>query len=187
MSEPRTFPLRDGRSATLRPASVSDAEASIELDRVLARDGRGMVLTEAQVRSVADERLRIDKMYAAWSAGDATLLCFAEVPGIAGLAGSSSLQQLAPARCKHVGILAVGVHPATQRLGLGRALMQYLIDHARQYPELERLELYVRNDNTRARALYHSLGFTHEGTRQRFVKLEDGSYVDDLILALWLR
>lgn len=185
MSDPRTVSLSDGRIATLRPASVRDAEASIALDRVLARDGRGMVLSEDQVRSVEDERMRIDRMYAAWSAGDATLIAVAEVPRIPGVAGSAVLQQLAPSRCHHVGVLSVGVHPDAQRLGLGRALMQYLIDHARACG-LERLELYTRVDNDRARALYASLGFQLEGTRVRFVKLDDGTYVDDLILVLFL-
>lgn len=185
MSDPRTIQLSDGRSATLRPASVRDAEASIDLDRVLARDGRGMVLSEDQLRSVADERIRIDQMYASWSVGDATLIAVAEVPRIAGVAGTAMLQQLRPSRCRHVGVLSVGVHPDAQRLGLGRALMQYLIDHARQY-DLKRLELYTRVDNERARALYASLGFQLEGTRARFVKLDDETYVDDLILVLFL-
>jgi putative acetyltransferase len=185
MLDPRTVRLSDGRTASLRPASVRDAEASIELDRALARDGRGMVVSEDQTRSVLDERIRIDQMYAAWSAGSATLIAFAEVPGFSGIAGSAVLQHLGPARCHHVGVLSLGVHPDFQRKGVGRALMQYLIDHARA-SGLERLELYVRADNERARALYTSLGFQHEATRVRFVKLEDGTYVDDLILALFL-
>lgn len=185
MVDPRTVPLSDGRSATLRPASVRDAEGSIELDRALHRDGRGLVMSEDQIRSVGDERIRIDRMYAAWSAGDATLIAFAEVPRIPGIAGAAVLQQLGPARCRHVGVLSVGVHPDAQRLGLGRALMQYLIDHARACG-LERLELYTRIDNERARALYASLGFQLEGTRAKFVKLDDGTYVDDLILVLFL-
>jgi ribosomal protein S18 acetylase RimI-like enzyme len=62
-------------------------------------------------------------------------------------------------------------------------LMRRLIDHGAARG-LERLELYVRADNAPARALYRELGFAHEGTRARFVRLEDGTFVDDLIFSL---
>jgi ribosomal protein S18 acetylase RimI-like enzyme len=51
---------------------------------------------------------------------------------------------------------------------------------------IERLELYVRRDNDRARALYQSEGFTEESTRARFVRLPGGKYVDDLVYVRFL-
>jgi ribosomal protein S18 acetylase RimI-like enzyme len=42
-------------------------------------------------------------------------------------------------------------------------------------------ELYTRQDNDRARALYESEGFVIESTRARFIRLPDGRYVDDLV------
>jgi len=63
--------------------------------------------------------------------------------------------------------------------------MRHLIDHARTQ-RLVRLELYVRADNTRAHALYLSLGFTHEGTRARLIRLDDGTYVDDFTFSMFL-
>ncbi len=185
MSDPREIRLSDGRIATLRPASVSDAASSIELDHALIADGRGLVITEDQVRTLDQESRRIDQMYAAWSAGDASMIAVAEIQGSSGIVGSAALQQLGPSRCRHVGVVSLGVHPQAQRLGIGRALMTYLVDRARAF-DLVRLELCVRADNDRAQALYRSLGFRHEGTRERFVRLEDGAYVDDLIFALFL-
>ena len=153
------------------------------LDRALAKDGRGMVLSIEQVRTVEEERLRIDAICAKMSSGSASLMLVCEVADEPDILGTALLQQLAPLRCQHVGVLSVGVHPSAQRLGVARALLTTLIAHARS-SRVERLELYVREDNSRARALYASLGFTHEGTRKRFVRLEDGRYVDDLILTI---
>jgi ribosomal protein S18 acetylase RimI-like enzyme len=107
----------------------------------------------------------------------------AESDGV--IVGSGDLRQLSPARCAHVGVLAVGVHPEHQRRGIGRALVSALIEHARA-AGLLRLELYVRADNPRAIALYRSLGFEHEGTRARFVRLPDGTFVDDWIMARFI-
>lgn len=176
--------LLDGRTARLRPARTTDAEDLVALDHALVADGRGVVQCREQIRNVEEERQRIDQTSAFASAGDASVIAVAEIaPDVV---GTSALRQLGPARCRHVGMVSVGVHPAAQRLGLGRALMKYVVEHARAR-RLERLELYVRADNERAQALYRSLGFWHEGTRARFVKLESGEYVDDLIFSLFLR
>ena len=185
MHDATVVPLPDGSHATIRPASVSDARQIIELDAALAADGRGMVLAPDQIRTLDQERRRIDDVYRAMSAGDATLSIVAELGDPARIVGSADLRQLEPARCHHVGVLSVGVHVDFQRRGLGRALMRRLIDHARSCG-LFRLELYVRADNVEAHALYRSLGFRHEATRARFVRLLDGTFIDDLIFVLFL-
>jgi ribosomal protein S18 acetylase RimI-like enzyme len=175
---------RDG-TFRIRNASVTDADALVELDRRLAEDGRGMVHEPDQTRNAEEERARIDAVYAGMSAGNATIAVVAELDSGA-IAGSADLRQLGPALCKHVAIVSVGVDPAQQRRGIGRALMQHLVDHARAC-ELVRLELYVRADNDRAHALYRSLGFEHEGTRRRFIRLADGRFIDDYVFNLFLR
>ncbi len=192
------FTLQGGKAARVRLTSVADAEALVALDLALAADGRGMVNSVDDVRSVDEVRRRIDDVFRGMSAGDATLSVVAQLVsrdeslGADGgvtdrprILGAADLKQLRPARCRHVGALSVGVHPSAQHLGVGRALLNALIDHA-ESAGLLRLELFVRADNERAIALYRSLGFTHEATRRRFVKLDDGSTVDDLIFVRFL-
>jgi putative acetyltransferase len=161
----------------VRQANVDDAEALLVLERALAEAKSGMVTAPDQVRTIEKERERLAPPT------DASLAIVAEIDGR--IAGNAGLKQLAPMRCKHVGVLFVGVHPDFQRRGVGRALMQHLIAHAKAQG-LVRLELYVRSDNHKAQALYESLGFSHEGTRVKFVLLDDGSYIDDFIYALFL-
>lgn len=181
-----THTLRDGRQVTLRAASVKDAEQIVNLDRAIVDAGEGVVLGLDQVRLTDDARRHIDGFYRGASAGSASVLLVAEIENTTtSIAASAELRQLEPALCSHVGMLSVGVHPLYQRLGLGSALMQALIAHARSFG-LARLELYVRDDNERAMALYRSLGFSHEGTRARFVRKPSGEYVDDHIFALFL-
>jgi ribosomal protein S18 acetylase RimI-like enzyme len=167
----------------IRQARVADAAAIVELDRALAEAGVGMVLTPDQIRTVAEEAARIDDIYRGMRAGDATTCVVAEIDGA--VVGAADLRQLYPMRVRHVGVLSVGVRSSHRRRGVARALMQHLIEHARSY-ELTRLELYVREDNQPARSLYASLGFRHEGTRVRFVRLDDGGYADDCIYTMIL-
>ena len=171
----------------IRPTVVADAQQVIGLDRALAEAGDGMVLTPEQVRTLEEEQRRIDEVHRAASAGDATLSVVAEMlEPTARIVGSGDLRQHGPSRCAHVAMLSLGVHPSFQRRGIGRALMEHLIDHAKARG-LVRLELFVRSDNHKAQALYQSLGFSHEGTRARFVRLDEGTYVDDFTYVKFLR
>lgn len=180
------FRTRAGQRARLRVASVTDAAAIVALDNAIVAAGRGVVVRPDELRNVELEARRIDDLYRGFSAGEATTSVVAELMGgVPSIVGLADLKQLRPGLVRHVATLSVGVHPDHQRHGIGRRLMEALVDHARSFG-LERLELYVRADNPRARALYASLGFGHEATRRRFIKAVDGSYVDDEIWALFL-
>jgi hypothetical protein len=95
------------------------------------------------------------------------------------------LKRLKPTFARHVGVFSLEVHPAQQRRGIGRALLRACVEWAKAH-QIERLELYTRQDNHRARALYESEGFVLESSRIRFIRLPDGSYVDDLVYVRFL-
>jgi ribosomal protein S18 acetylase RimI-like enzyme len=78
------------------------------------------------------------------------------------------------------------VAPEARGRGVGRALMDALIAHARTLPGLERLTLGVEATNEAARALYHSLGFVAYGIEPQAYKL-DGEYWDSELMSLALR
>lgn len=83
---------------------------------------------------------------------------------------------------RHAGRLGIGLRAEARGRGLGRRLMMAAIDAARRQG-LERIELEVFASNTRAIALYESLGFRHEG-RKRHARKLDGEYDDDVLMAL---
>ena len=65
-------------------------------------------------------------------------------------------------------IHTIGVDPAYQRLGIGRALLRGLLAVADAAAALVFLE--VRTDNAAARALYEADGFTVVGLRKRYYR-----------------
>lgn len=70
--------------------------------------------------------------------------------------------------------------------GYGTSAMRALLGWAFGQMNLNRVELSVAPDNTRAMKMYEHLGFTHEG-RRREAHFEDGRYVDDVMMGILSR
>jgi len=79
-------------------------------------------------------------------------------------------------------ILNVCVHPECQGTGLGKVLVEYLLDSARRM-RAEIVLLEVRPSNKTALSLYHNMGFCEVGTRKNYYPSHNGRE-DALILAL---
>ncbi len=188
---PEEVTLRDGRVVTLRLATVADAEALIALERVVVRARAGVVKIEDEVApdAAAFVRRAGPSLVGAENADGRSFRLVAEARGT--LVGDVVLSRMPFRMLRHVALLGLGVRPDAQGVGLGRALMASALGHARALRDADgaritRVELYVRADNTRARALYESLGFVTEGVRRAFVRDDDGTLVDDLVMGLLL-
>jgi [ribosomal protein S18]-alanine N-acetyltransferase len=81
-------------------------------------------------------------------------------------------------------ILNISVDPATQGLGVGRKMMEHLIECAT--PKAETMFLEVRPSNHKAKALYESLGFNEIGLRKGYYPAENNTREDAMMLALEL-
>ena len=84
----------------------------------------------------------------------------------------------------HVGLLAIAVLPDARGKGIGTRLMEAALAKVRSQG-LTRIELIVRCDNQRAKALYDRFGFFVEGIQQRSQRV-DGEYFDAYAMALLL-
>ena len=74
-------------------------------------------------------------------------------------------------------IVAMYVAPESGRRGLGRQLLQAVIDHARSVAGLEQLVLSVTRTNNAAAELYRTTGFVTFGVEPRAIKVA-GTYFD---------
>lgn len=81
-------------------------------------------------------------------------------------------------------LLNICVHPDWQRRGLGRQLVEFLLEIARQ-KNVRTAILEVRTSNTAAHRLYTNLGFNEVGVRQNYYPAREGRE-DAIILALEL-
>jgi len=81
-------------------------------------------------------------------------------------------------------LLNISIHPDYQAQGLGKTLVNHLLDVARHY-RARMAFLEVRESNHIARRLYEKIGFNEIGVRNRYYPADKGRE-DALILAMTL-
>lgn len=86
-------------------------------------------------------------------------------------------------RTAHTGELGVSVLKEYWGCGIGRELIQYLIDWSKETGIIRKINLRVRTDNARGINLYKHLGFLEEGVKSRDF-LINGKFYDSLIMGL---
>jgi L-phenylalanine/L-methionine N-acetyltransferase len=99
-----------------------------------------------------------------------------EVVGMIGLHCSSR------PRVNHRAEIGMMVRDDWHGKGVGKAMMQAVIDLADKWLNPTRIELTVFTDNERAIALYRKFGFEAEGTLRKYA-FRDGEFVDAYAMA----
>ena len=174
--------LRDGRIVTLRPANPDDAQAALDYFIPFFNEAENWMLTAAGefVMDEAGMRNRFEQQR--WGLGDQCWLAWANGQVIASLSASVGRR----AKISHRVHVGMDVHSGFRGLGLGRAMLSKCIEEAKLLPAIAKLSLTVFADNNHAISLYRALGFLEEGRRIRDIRRRDGSYVDEVIMGLWL-
>ena len=98
------------------------------------------------------------------------------------IVGSAGIHPNARPRRRHTASVGMAVHDDWQGQGIGRGLMNALLDVADNWLQIRRVELTVFTDNSRAIGLYRSVGFVEEGVHREFA-FRNGEYVDALAMA----
>ncbi|MGB0591126.1 MAG: GNAT family N-acetyltransferase [Myxococcota bacterium] len=99
------------------------------------------------------------------------------------LVATANVSASARSRLRHCAEFGMSVRRSSWGLGIGAAMLDYLIAWARENPVLTKFDLRVRADNTRAISLYRGRGFIEEGLlrKQFFV---DGEHYDLIAMGM---
>lgn len=177
--EPRRVTLRDGRVVLLRAGEPDDAPALLAyIDRCLpdfasyvAMDVGEFTMDEPQER----EWLKAQQA----GLGSLSLYAWSGDQIVASVNCSCRNDRT---RISHLGHIGMSADKAYWGSGIGRAMLDALIDWAEQNPALELLELDVFADNDRALALYCKLGFIEIGRVPGRARFADGTRKDGLMM-----
>ena len=153
----------------IRPVRAEDAEATYEIRRQASVIDFTLALPSSRVE---DTRRFLE----GFGPDDHALVAVVDgrVVGMAGL-------HLKQGKLRHSGEIGMMVHDRFQGRGIGRKLIEALLDVADNHLGLKRVELDVITDNERAIHLYESLGFEREGIK-RSALFRGGVFVDLLMM-----
>lgn len=98
------------------------------------------------------------------------------------LVGIGAVRREPQRRARHrAGVFGMYVAPEARGRGVGRALLQAIVDHARTIDGLDRLELGVESTNVPARALYRAFGFVAYGVQPDAYRADGQSWDSELM------
>ncbi|WP_212125738.1 GNAT family N-acetyltransferase [Bacillus cereus] len=176
-----TYKSKDGKTIIIREAKERDAE------RILDSASKALINAPYMLSTVEDvKKVRIDaiqKMLKAYHENPNYVQFIAEVDGK--LVGAIDFKNGNKERISHQGAFAMTILPEYRNYGIGRALLETLINWAKNNSKIEKVCLEVMEDNLGAIQLYKNLGFFEEGRKAKGVKL-DGSYQDLILMALFV-
>ena len=163
---------------TIRSAKGADAAEFLRYLALVGGESDNLTFGSEGLPFSAEEEAA---MLEAVTSPDVFLLAMAEDQ----ILGNVSLRVDRRARMRHRGQIAISVRREVWGQGIGSALMQAVIDHARNFREVEILNLEVRQDNIRAIRLYEKFGFHKVGIDPALMKI-GGEYIDYDIMQLRL-
>jgi RimJ/RimL family protein N-acetyltransferase len=174
--------MKAGAALTVRELQTHDLDAYKALrDHALAHH------EEAFTSDAATEAKRSAESYAARLGSDATGgFTLGAFRGDA-LVGAVTLERDPRSKVRHVGhVIGTMVHADEIRRGVGRALMDALIERASAHDELQSLTLTVTAGNAAAERLYAGVGFVAFGTQPRAIRVGD-RFLDKRHMVLGLK
>lgn len=174
----KTICLRNGKEVIIREALQKDAQSMIDFYNVVGGETDFLSFGKNEFSmSLHDYENFIESA----STDNTSIILLAtmddEIISIASITSSPK------ARTKHVGTLGIVIAEERCGFGLGRMLMDELIEWARLNGTTKKIHLVTREDNDKAIELYKKVGFKEEGLLQQDTYI-NGEYYNTLIMGL---
>jgi RimJ/RimL family protein N-acetyltransferase len=161
----------------IRAVRIEDAPTLVEVHREVASEREFLITTpEDFMKTVKEQREVIEIILG----NDRETMLVAEIEGK--IAGWIVFSSPAYRRSAHTGSIGIIIKKEYRNVGIGKLLMQAVLDWATEHPVIEKVCLGVFSTNTRAIAVYKKMGFIEEGRRAKEFKFGDNEYVDDILM-----
>ncbi|MBU5212477.1 GNAT family N-acetyltransferase [Heyndrickxia oleronia] len=176
-----TYKSKDGKTVIIREAKEQDAERILNSASKALINAPYMLTTVDDVKNMSVDS--IQKTLKAYLENPNHVQFIAEVDGK--LVGSIDFKNGNKEKISHQGTFAMTILPEYRNYGIGRALLETLINWAKNNSKIEKVCLEVMEDNLGAIKLYKNLGFFEEGRKAKGIKMDDG-YQDLILMALFV-
>ena len=176
ITNPKQLAMKNGEMFTIRTALPDDAEKILSFTKAIIREADYLVTTEDEFHFTAKEQ---EQFLKDMLTNDGKLAIVAEFKGE--IIGFLDFHNGNKKRISHQGAFGMSVAKAYRNQGVGRGMLESLIQWAKDNPLIEKVCLEVFAKNIQAISLYKKFGFIEEGRKRKAVKFDNNEY-DDLIL-----
>lgn len=169
---------KDNVEFIIRNVKLEDAEVLLDIESSVISEGEYFILVSEEVekKSIQEEKERILRILDNLK----EILIVAEVNGV--VVGSIEFRSQTRKRLSHTGSVSMSISKNYRGMGIGKALLKALLDWAEENPLIEKVSLGVFSTNLRAISLYKQMGFLEEGRLIKEYKLNNGDYIDDVLM-----
>ena len=169
---------KDNVEYFIRNVKVEDAKVLLDIESSVISEGEYFIVVseELEKKPVQEEKERIQRRLD----NEKETLIVAEVDGV--VVGSIEFRSQTRKRLSHTGSVSMSISKDYRGMGIGKALLKALLDWADENPLIEKVSLGVLSTNQRAISLYKQMGFLEEGRLMKEYKLNDGEYIDDILM-----
>lgn len=170
--------LKDGRNLVIRQGESQDAGNMIDYIQKVAGESDHLTFGIGEFNiTVEQEKKIIEEIEKSHN----QLFLIAQIDGE--IVGNLVFRAGSRQRVSHVGEFGVSVLKSYWGLGIGRFLIQYLLDWAKEEGIVRKINLRVKEDNLQGIALYKKLGFEEEGKLTRDFCI-DGKFHDSICMGI---
>ncbi|CAI8732113.1 putative acetyltransferase [Brevibacillus sp. IT-7CA2] len=163
--------LRSGQEVIIRLGKIADAEAFIAFVHRVSGETDNLSFGPQELTVTPDEQKENIKRCLETHN---QLFLIAEVDGR--IVGNLTFRGGIRSRTQHVGEFGISVLKEFWGSGVGRLLLESLLEWAKQSKVIRKINLKVRSDNDSAIRLYKKLGFKELGTLTREFLIGDTFY-----------
>ncbi|MBL9121223.1 MAG: GNAT family N-acetyltransferase [Phycisphaerae bacterium] len=187
--QPRRITIKGGSSLLLRTALPEDAEAVVAHLRRMSADAPWILRTPEECDFPLEEERRLLND---WLFHESAIALIAErdaeAPGGRPEVKAMAIFMTASRRkIAHTVEVGMGADPDMRGMGIGRVMLEALLDFAVTCPVITKVMLKVYPANVYAHRLYSAVGFVEEARIQRSALETDGTYHDMIQMAMYVK
>jgi len=161
----------------IRIGQLDDAKALLDIKRdVISENAYWIPTTDEFNMTVTQQRDSIQKVLE----NEREIIIIAEVNGI--VVGWLEFESQTLKKISHTGSFGIMIHKDYRGMGIGRMLVNELLDWAEKNSFIEKVSLGVFSTNHRAISLYKSMGFEEEGRKIKEIRMNENEYIDDILM-----
>lgn len=165
------------KNITIRKAKIEDAQAVLQYLDQIGKESDNLTFGEEGIGYTLEDE---EKMIQSYDENlNSTMFIALDSNQIVSIGNLSASKR---ERTKHVSVLGISVLKSHWRQGIGKQMMNTLIEFAKQAPDTKAVHLEVRSDNRIAIHLYESVGFKKNTTIPKMMFIKETYYDIDLMI-----